>query len=265
MRLRLSMIPLNPHTAVPINYNYPLSAAIYKILSQAAPDYAAWLHDHGYVGATERRMKLFTFSRLNIPSVRRVEQTLVAGDDRPWLLHIASPMEEEFVQNFVLGLFESQKLEIGGPGAVGRFLIESVEAIPEPSFREEMKGKTLSPIVVSTMREYQGKLQPYYYRPTDPELPGAVRQNLMAKYELVTGRACPKPDLHIELDMQYYQRKHGKVTRLLRIKEGTPEETHIKAFEMPFVLRGNPELMRIAWECGIGDKNSLGLGMVELW
>ncbi|MDQ7065013.1 MAG: CRISPR-associated endoribonuclease Cas6 [candidate division KSB1 bacterium] len=265
MRLQLSLIPLNPKTAVPINYNYPLSAAIYKIIGRAAPDYAQWLHDHGYVGPTERRMKLFTFSRLNIPKVRMEHGTLIAGDDRPWLLQIASPMEDEFVQNFVLGLFESQKLEIGGPRAVGRFLIESVEALPMPVFREEMRGKTLSPIVASTMRDYQGKLQPYYYRPTDAELPEAIRKNLLSKYEIVFGKACSVPEIQVQFDMDYYHRKQGKVTRLWRIKEGTPEETRVKSFEMPFKIRGNPELMRIAWECGLGDKNSLGFGMVALW
>ncbi len=265
MRLKLTLLPLEANPAVPLNYNYPLSAAIYKLLAQASPEYARWLHDQGYQSRDERFMKLFTFSRLDIPRVRLSGKTLQAGDDRPWSLQISSPMEEEFVQNFVLGLFHQQKMEIGGQGAVGRFLIESVEALPAPKFAERMHGKTLSPMVVSTMREHKGKLHSYYYRPTDPELAEALRNNLIAKFELVHHRPCENPHLQISFDMHYFKRRQGKVTKLLHIKEGTAEETKVKAFEMPFEMAGNPQLIKIGWECGLGDKNSLGFGMVEVW
>ena len=93
MRLKLSMMPLNKGTAVPLNYNYPLSAAIYKFLAAASPEYAIWLHDLGYRSPAERLMKLFTFSRLNIPRVQMHNGKLMSGENRPWLLQIGSPME----------------------------------------------------------------------------------------------------------------------------------------------------------------------------
>jgi CRISPR-associated endoribonuclease Cas6 len=189
----------------------------------------------------------------------------MAGDDRPWLLQIGSPMESDFVQNFVLGLFQEQKLEIGQKGLVGRFQIAAVEALPDPQFNTEMFGKTSSPVVVSTMREHRGKLQAYYYRPTDPEIGEAIRNNLLMKYEIICGKPCVEPDFKIEFDMQYYERRQGRVSKLLHIKEGSAEETKVKAFEMPFRVQGNPELIRVAWECGLGDKNSLGLGMIDVW
>jgi len=65
--------------------------------------------------------------------------------------------------------------------------------------------------------------------------------------------------------MDYFQRRQGRVSKLLHIKEGAAEETKIKAFAMPFAIRGNPELTKVAWECGLGDKNSLGLGMIDVW
>lgn len=33
---------------LPINYQYEASAAVYRILSRASEDYAAWLHDNGF-------------------------------------------------------------------------------------------------------------------------------------------------------------------------------------------------------------------------
>ncbi len=264
MRLKLSLLPQSPRTAVPINYNYPLSAALYKTLRQAEPEYAAWLHDRGYASPNRRFYKLFTFSRLFIPVARRDGSVLIAGDERPWHLLVSSPMEDDFVQNFVLGLFQEQTLEIGGPGAVGRFLIGSVEALPVPEFRSPIRGVMLSPLVCTTMREHNGKQQPYYFRPQDAGLSAALHQNLLNKYEVVHGRPCEDETFEIQLDMDYFNRKNGKVSKLLHIKEGTAEETRIKAFEMPFRMSGNPDLLRIAWECGLGDKNSLGLGMIEV-
>ncbi len=264
MRLKLSLVPLNPQTTVPINYNYPLAAALYKTLKKAEPEYATWLHNRGYASPNRRLYKLFTFSRLFIPAARREGSVLVAGNERPWQLFVSSPMEEDFVQNFVLGLFQDQSLEIGGPGAVGRFLIESVEAVPVPAFRSPMRAVMLSPLVCTTMREHKGKSQAYYYRPQDAGLPEALRRNLLNKFEVVHGRACENPEFTIDFDMDYFNRKNGRVSKLLHIKEGTAEETHIKAFELPFRMSGNPGLMRIAWECGLGDKNSLGLGMIDV-
>ncbi|MDZ7343685.1 MAG: CRISPR-associated endoribonuclease Cas6 [candidate division KSB1 bacterium] len=150
-------------------------------------------------------------------------------------------------------------------GAVGRFLIEQVEALAPPVFTETMRFKTLSPIVVSTMREHLGKLQPYYFRVDDAELGEAIRQNLLQKYETIYERAPADGRLVFEIDRAYLERQGGaqKVSKLITIKEGTPEETRIKGFMCPFTLTGNPELMRVAWECGVGDHNSMGCGMVE--
>lgn len=265
MRLKLTLQPDTNRPAVPVNYQYPLSAAIYKILAQASPDYAAWLHNHGYRSPAERLLKLFTFSKLNLPSVDFVKGALVARDDRPWQLLVSSPMADDFVQHFVLGLFQNQKLEIGGKGAVGRFLIEQVEALAPPVFVSPMRFMTLSPIVVSTKREHKGKLQPYYYRPNDTDLSAAVRQNLLEKYQTIYGTASQGDALDFVIDGDYMARRGGaeKVSKLLVIKEGAPEETRIKGFQCPFVLLGNAELMQVAWECGVGDHNSMGCGMVE--
>lgn len=48
---------------LPINYQYPLSAAIYKIPDQADAEYAAFLRKSGY----GKGFKLFTFSDIGCP------------------------------------------------------------------------------------------------------------------------------------------------------------------------------------------------------
>ncbi|MBN2244972.1 MAG: CRISPR-associated endoribonuclease Cas6, partial [Candidatus Aminicenantes bacterium] len=39
---------------------------------------------------------------------------------------------------------------------------------------------------------------------------------------------------------------------------------NIKAFEAPFIIRANPELIKIGYQCGFGEKNSAGFGCVEI-
>jgi CRISPR-associated endoribonuclease Cas6 len=266
MRLKLTLRPESAKPSVPVNYHYPLSATIYKLLAQASPEYSTWLHERGYRSPADRLLKLFTFSKLDIPRVKFADGVLVAHDVRAWRLLVSSPMTDEFVQLFVLGLFQNQKLEIGGRGAVGRFLIEQVEALAPPEFTSPMRFKTLSPVVVSTMREHKGKLQPYYYRPNDLELGAAIRQNLLEKFETIQGCAPQDGALEVAIDNDYMARRGGpeKVSKLITIKEGTPEETRIKGFECPLLMKGSQELMQVAWECGVGDHNSMGCGMVEV-
>lgn len=258
MRIALQLVPKHGETMVPINYAYPLSAGIYKILRQASPDYASFLHDQGYPAPSGRLMKLFTFSKLWIPAVRRTANFL-RGGNAPWRLQVGSPMLDEFVQNFVLGLFESAELTIAGRGVRALFRIEQVETLPLPEFRETMRFKCLSPIVASTDHERDGRKQIYYYRPEDAGLSEALRNNLLQKYEIIHGKQAPTDNLRFRIEA--WDKPKSK---LMAIKEGTPEQNRVKAFETYFTLEGSTELMQVAWECGLGEHNSQGFGMLDL-
>lgn len=265
MRLRLSLKSLAARTSVPLNYNYPVSAAVYKLLNQACPEYAGWLHDRGYKSPANRLLKLFTFSRLDIPAVKRIENSLQSNSPDVWALYISSPMEKDFVQNFVLGLFKQSRLQIGNREMQAQFMIENIESLSMPDFKPVMQGKMLSSCVISTAREYNGKMQPYYLRPDDAGISEAIRHNLISKFTTISGHPPHDDSFKLDLDFAYFKRRKGRVSKLISIKEGSPEETRLKTFIMPFQVTGSTELMQTAWECGIGDKNSLGLGMIDLW
>lgn len=265
MRISLQLRTDGHSATVPLNYQYPLSAAIYKILRQASPEYAAFLHDQGYAAPSGRLMKLFTFSKLWIPGGRKQGRWL-RGSDGVWRLQIGSAMQEEFVQNFVLGLFETARLTIMGLGARAELNVEQVEALPAPSFEQVCRFKCLSPIAASTMREHNGKLQPYYYRPYDAGLSGALHKNLLEKYQIIHGRQKATfsekvafPGLQFRLEAQDKPK-----SKLITIKEGTPQATQIKGFETYFTLEGSSELMQVAWDCGLGEHNSQGFGMLDV-
>ncbi len=62
MRFGITMTSNFRHT-IPMKYQYPLSAAIYKIIAKGDSEYASFLHEAGYrIG-----FKLFSFSQINCP------------------------------------------------------------------------------------------------------------------------------------------------------------------------------------------------------
>jgi CRISPR-associated endoribonuclease Cas6 len=122
-----------------------------------------------------------------------------------------------------------------------------------------MRGKCLSPITASTVRDSEAGRRIHYYPPDDAELSEALRKNLLEKYEIIHGQ--PPPDNRFQFRLETTDKPKS---RLITIKEGTPAATQIKAFESYFTLEGSAELMQTAWECGLGEHNSQGFGMIEV-
>ncbi len=65
-KLRLQVQSETFGNILPINYQYELSAAIYRVLSNANEAYSSWLHENGFA-LNGKKFKLFTFSWLLIP------------------------------------------------------------------------------------------------------------------------------------------------------------------------------------------------------
>jgi CRISPR-associated endoribonuclease Cas6 len=185
MRIKLILRPQKKNCRIPINYRYPLSAAIYKILYSASSEYANFLHKQGYIYEKGNPLKLFTSSYLSIPNVFFKNNMLLMYGAPPCTLFVSSPLIDDFIQNFVVGLFTNQEIAIGNQQTVGRFFIKQVESIAAPEFSENETFQCLSPFVLSAMKVKNDRLMPHYYRPDDPELEEAIRQNLIQKHQTV--------------------------------------------------------------------------------
>ena len=267
MRLRLALYPKKQNFILPFNYQYYLASAIYKLLLKVSPAYGQFLHDKGYSASTGRLMKLFTFSKLFIPNSRVTKYGLTACDSGPWILYISSPMIQDFIKNFVKGLFEESKIELKVQNFVLLFRIGEIDFIPEPDFKFENYFRTLSPIVLSTTIIRNGEKTIYYYRPTDKELSLAIENNLKNKLSIVNPEMKIKENFSIQLDREYINRRlrrKKRLTKKITIKPDTPQATEIIGFEIPFKMTCNQELMRIAWQCGVGEHNSQGFGMIDI-
>ncbi len=111
---------------------------------------------------------------------------------------------------------------------------------------------------MSTKRECNGKQVMHYCLPEDPALSELIRQNLIRKQEAIHGRAPYDNTLTFRYDANYINRRRGRVTRLVDYKG-----IKIRDVLCPFNVSGSVALIQTGYECGFGDKNSAGFGMVE--
>jgi len=260
MRVRIILRAYTPEPIIPVNYNHHLSSLIYRCIKASSLEHATWLHEQGFVLGT-KRFKHFTFSRLLIPERKIMGNRLQIFS--PQVYWIVSMLVEESLAHFVVGLFLNREVSIGS--SRNRFRITQVVPLEDPVFSSVMKFRTLSPITVSTAVEHDGRLGVYYYRPNDVGLSEALRKNMLSKYESIFGRSPEDPRFEFEMDADYVKRRGGyeKLTKLITIKEGEADETRVKGFDAVFTLRGNPELIRLAYESGLGERGSLGFGCIE--
>lgn len=111
MRLKLTFnLSSKSNRTLPINYQYELSAWIYKVLNLGDASFSAWLHNQGYL-AKGRQYKLFTFSRLQIAQFKVQQDRLqLLSDSVSLLLSFYTPVSAE---TFITGLFRQQQFALG--------------------------------------------------------------------------------------------------------------------------------------------------------
>src|SRR5690554_3622262 len=87
---------------IPINYQYPLSSAIYKILDKGDSEYAKFLHEEGY----GKGYKLFTFSDLKLRfKLENGDRMKFLDNHVEFFAHFHVP---EASKTFIEGLFKSE-------------------------------------------------------------------------------------------------------------------------------------------------------------
>ncbi|HWP81826.1 MAG TPA: CRISPR-associated endoribonuclease Cas6 [Bacteroidota bacterium] len=263
MRLRLTIRPLNPCAEIPLSYNYYLSSAIYRWIEASSPEYSRFLHGQGFQPeGMARRFKHFCFSQLIVPQrTIKGSRLLIRSPLITW--YVGMPVEQS-LQHLVTGIFARQEFYI--EGEENRFAIEQVEVLPEPAWTSPMRFRMLSPLTVSVPEQRNGKLVARYLFADDPELSEALRSNIINKYNSLR-RSDWQSDLHFHctLDQNFISQRGGaaKISKLITIREGHKDETRIRGFLCPVTLEGDVELIRLAYESGLGEKNSMGFGMLE--
>lgn len=262
MRFRLTIIPSKRECTISFNYQYYLSSAIYQWLEKSSPFYSTFLHDHGYsVEGTSKKFKHFCFSQLIIPK-RKIYGSLIKiiSPEIHWL--ISMPVEES-LKHLVIGIFEKQKFYV--EKEENTFTVIQVEVVPSPQWQERMNFRMISPLTVSVPEERNGKFIPHYLRPFDERLNDTLRKNILNKYKSLNGTLPENTNFDCYLDEKFILDRGGpeKISKLITVKEGKGGETKVRGFMCPITIEGNPELIKLAYESGLGEKGSMGFGMLE--
>lgn len=261
MRLKLFLSADTLSTISP-NYQYALSAAIYNLLRFGSPEFSKFLHDIGFK-QNGKTYKLFCFA-LKFEQIQ-IEDGLIKLLSPNVNLYITSPLVDEFIKNFVVGTFESQKINLYSNYRTTEFRIKQVELLPEAEILDTNKFLLHSPMVLSTVKVSEsGKTVQYYLRPEDSEeINRIITSNLLNKYKLIHGKELESEQLDLVWDEQYLS-KHKRVTKKITINESDKNSVDVIGIQAPFTLKGNPELIKVGYDCGFGEKNSMGFGFAEI-
>ena len=251
MRIKLQL-QTQKGNILPFNYEYAISAWIYKTLSKADPGFATWLHDKGYsLDDNHRKFKLFTFSKITPRQpyriIKRKGILLETGQARLTL----SFLIDKAMQDFVIGLFESQSLNIHIRTGRIDFKVVNVEILPEPQFQPVMQFRAMTPIFMS--KRMEDIPQPVYISPDDDENYKDFFINNLIEKAKALGQDVP-------VSLTDFRALSRPKSKLLNI-----DKTNIKAFQFDFIIAAPVALIRIGYYAGFGGKNSgLGLGFCDI-
>lgn len=244
--MRLKIILSSDRLKLPIHYNELVQGFIYNHISK---ELAQWLHDEGFA-YEKRNFKLFTFSRItgkfNIDSRRGTIEFM-----SPSKLTVSSPIER-FTQELANEMVKSNNLRLGK----NRVYLKQLDVESPLDFSYEMKIKMLSPVTIySTLQKADGSSKTYYYSPFESEFSLLLEANLKKKASiLLENDKVDEYSFSIEPT-----RVKNRDQKILTYKNFV-----IKAWMGEYKIKGSPKLHRIAYDSGLGGKNSQGFGCFEV-
>ena len=240
MRLEIILKGKN-NFKVPFNYNHILSAIIYNKIADL--NFANELH-------SSKSFKFFTFSQIYIPKRRIVKDGIIAKDG-VISFYISSPNDLK-IKSLVDGFLEDLEISFQNQ----KLTIQKIEALKTPEFSSKSEFKTLAPIIVRTKKEIDGELKIWDLAPSDKFFK-SLENKLIKKYIKFNNLTKTDKKINIYSDMNFVKRKR------ISINKGNAT-THHRAYMMDLILEGDLDLIEFAYDVGIGEKNSMGFGMIKL-
>ena len=245
---------LKREAVIPVNHQHLLSGVIYGLLACSDAEYSRFLHDEGYaLDGSTKHFKLFAFGWLRPFRYRVYGNRMAMGPGRV-VWQIASP-RSEFLTHCATGLLATGELKLGTEALP----IAGIETLPTPDFAvSSWEGKCLSPIVVSRARPEAEGGGTHYIRPEEGEaFSEAVRHNLIHKFETLHGRPPIEDNFALTFDPEYLARNRGGTKKI------TFKSIDMVGAYAPFKVIGSPDMLETMFDCGAGQGNSSGFGMVE--
>ena len=239
MRGKITVRNLSNHP-VNFDYQYGLASMLYFKLAGADVKLANETHSH-------QGFKFYTFSNLILMNKRHDKSGLCF--ERAFFI-LSSP-DDRFIKSFTEGLLQQPEFYLDGPRGRAGFVIERIEILKEPNFGDECWFKTLSPVYVKTIRKENGGMREIDLYPTEPKFYENLHRNLVERFSGFYGKA---PADHFDVvETSDIKPKRIKIAKSYR-----------RCSLMSLRLQASPELLKFAYEAGLGEKNAMGFGCVEV-
>lgn len=284
MQIAVSLHPDFP-VRLPFSYYHFLSGAVYEALDSLDPSLAANLHN----GTNNfSRIKLFSISPLfsNVVEVhgggsgshlKEQEEDYYLLFKGPTFFNIATALPE-LARAFIVALSNLEFLRLGSQV----FRVRSVDILADPAFKEEMTwiSPRNSSIVTSWTFRDQGKK--VYQMPVEskkdvPNCEKLLKNNIVHKWKRLVEcdidvcRSWLGDTTLMEKDLkESILSDFIDIDILSKLKEA-PYKTslhHVKnnpvfSWKAPVRVKAPEFVQRVIWNCGLGQLNSMGFGLVQ--
>jgi len=239
--MRIEVIFTTPgEILIPWHYLDWLRGLLYSLLRRQSEEFARWLHQEGTV-ADNKRYKPITFSLLYPSKKRAHKKGLIMDGEVRWFISSPVPLICQIL---------AQEL-LKAPIQLGPHKVEVLKVISfkTPSFTSPSHFTTLSPISISTGIKEGEKLRKRFVSPEEEIFPILLKENLLNKASALW---LPQGEVEIEVERVFR-------SKLFKIKG-----IDVRGWEMDLTIKGEPHLIRLAYEVGLGEHNACGFGMLAL-
>ena len=260
--LTLAVDKKNRHPLLPFNYQYALSVVIYNIICKADRSYATFLHDRGY---GQKQFKFFTFSDISIPFAIKGDRMLLLA---PIALLRICFHQPDAPQHFVNGLFIDRELVIQDGRSRIVFYIQQIENyIPQLHIGEDdlvtAIVEPMSPLVVGNKKPndiYR------FYSPYELPFIEWLGYSWREKYKVFAGKDATDLDgIMKKMKIEVLFAQTPPAERRTTIKYGLPEAHKLRGYtNFRLKLTAPKEMIELALNSGLGLKNSMGMGCIQL-
>ena len=228
---------------IPVKYNYYFQSFIYNLSPNSN------IHNQGF---GERKYKLFTFSRpIGKHKYSKEDKSLIFKDSVKWII---SAVDNNFLEEIATNLIKAHPITVGNQ----KLIVHSIEVMkppPQEAFKKPLFIKMLSPITIySTLYDSTGSRKTYFYSPFEYDFSEKLNENLKRKFKAFYNKT--PPDYSFEIQAINPKKEWEKIT--------TYKQTIIKGWMGIYRVQGPPELLKLAYDGGLGSRNSQGFGCFEI-
>lgn len=261
MTFYIKLQSIDPKPCIPFNYQYPMSAALYRVIAKGDAHYATFLHETGY----GKGFKFFTFSQIDCPFDMDDDRLHLKSNELSFRISFHLP---EAMENFIKGLFQSEKIEIADKKSRASFVVKSIERLPnllQTRKENEMVCVVLKPnsMIVSGIPAENGHYE--YLTPNDPRFSESLIYNWRSKIATCYNEDIAQSAL---LLLEILPVKLAFKPRLIKVKADRPEETKVKGW-LNFELKVTAEkqFVELLLNTGVGLSNPMcgGVDIVKMY